>query len=197
LPSVIRNWKRFAEAGAAAAVQASEDVAPASQLREDYAKIQDLERALSRKTMEVEILRAAQEIVKKTPSCARLRARPWKSESSRRDAFSGAANLPPTGVAWARGTPALAAELLAGRVHMLAGGAVHPWASLVGGPRLARAGQESQCGEGQPCSGMCLLAGSPARRGPCGSSGNGPSRVASSAGAGRPRIEPSVRGRWP
>jgi len=64
-PSVIRNWKRFAEAGATTAVQASEDVVPTSQLREAYAKIRELERALGRKTMEVEILRAAQEIVKK------------------------------------------------------------------------------------------------------------------------------------
>ena len=62
--SVIRNWKRFAEAGATTAVQASEDVVPTSQLREAYAKIRKLERALGRKTMEVEILRAAQEIVK-------------------------------------------------------------------------------------------------------------------------------------
>ncbi len=29
-PGVIRNWKRFAEAGATTAVQASEDVVPAS-----------------------------------------------------------------------------------------------------------------------------------------------------------------------
>src|SRR5687768_3926955 len=64
-PSVIRNWKRFAEAGATTAVQASEDVVPASHLREAYGKIRELERALGRKTMEVEILRAAQEIVKK------------------------------------------------------------------------------------------------------------------------------------
>ena len=70
-PSVIRNWKRFADAGATTAVQASEDVVPASQLREAYAKIRELERALGRKTMEVEILRAAQEVVKKTPSLRR------------------------------------------------------------------------------------------------------------------------------
>src|SRR2546421_10384256 len=63
-PSVIRNWKRFAKAGATTAVQASEDVAPASHLREAYAKIRDLERALGRKTMEVKILRTVQEIVK-------------------------------------------------------------------------------------------------------------------------------------
>jgi transposase-like protein len=49
-PSVIRNWKRFAEAGATTAVQASEDVVPTSQLREAYAKIRELERALGRKT---------------------------------------------------------------------------------------------------------------------------------------------------
>ena len=70
-PSVIRSWKRFAEAGATTAVQASEDVVPASQLREAYAKIRELERALGRKTMEVEILRAAQEVGKKTPSLRR------------------------------------------------------------------------------------------------------------------------------
>ena len=46
-PSVIRNWKRFAEAGATTAVQASEGVVPASQLREAYAKIRELERALA------------------------------------------------------------------------------------------------------------------------------------------------------
>ena len=62
-PSVIRNWKRFAESGATTAVQANEDVVPTSQLREAYAKIRELERALGRKTMEVEILRMAQEIV--------------------------------------------------------------------------------------------------------------------------------------
>jgi len=49
-PSVIRNWKRFAEAGATTAVQASEDVVPASHLREAYAKIRELERALGRST---------------------------------------------------------------------------------------------------------------------------------------------------
>ena len=52
-------------------LQASEDVVPASQLREAYAKIRELERAVGRKTMEIEILQAAQEIVKKTPSLRR------------------------------------------------------------------------------------------------------------------------------
>jgi transposase len=63
-PSVIRNWKRFAEAGATTAVQASEDVVPASHLREAYAKIRELERLLGKKQMEIEILQAAQDVVK-------------------------------------------------------------------------------------------------------------------------------------
>jgi transposase len=58
-PSVIRNWKRFAEAGATTAVQASEDVVPASHLREAYAKIRELEGLLGKKQMEIEILQAA------------------------------------------------------------------------------------------------------------------------------------------
>src|SRR3989454_8838064 len=84
-PSVIRNWKRFAEAGATTAVQASEDVVPASQLREAYAKIRELERALGRKTMEVEILRTAQEGVKKRRRCA---------ESPRGDPLAHQGDLP-------------------------------------------------------------------------------------------------------
>ena len=66
-PSVIRNWKRFAGAGATTAVQASEDVVPASHLREAYAKIRELERLLGKKQMEIEILQAAQDVVKKSP----------------------------------------------------------------------------------------------------------------------------------
>jgi hypothetical protein len=45
-------------------VDLPEDGYPASHFREAYARIRELERALGRKTMEVEILRAAQEIVK-------------------------------------------------------------------------------------------------------------------------------------
>src|SRR6266581_1583583 len=69
-PSVIRSWKRFAEAGATTAVQAHEDVVPATHLRDAYAKIRELERALGPTTMEVEILRATQEVVKKGCRCA-------------------------------------------------------------------------------------------------------------------------------
>ena len=46
---------------------ANEDVVPAGQLREAYSRIRDLERLLGRKQMEIEILQAAQEVVKKSP----------------------------------------------------------------------------------------------------------------------------------
>jgi transposase len=67
-PSVVRKWKRLFEHGSEVAVQANGDVVPAQQLREAERRIRELERALGRKTMEVEILQAAQEEVTKRPS---------------------------------------------------------------------------------------------------------------------------------
>ncbi len=64
-PSVIRNWARRSEAGATTAVAANEDVVPASQLREAYGR--ELERLVGKKQMEIEILEAAREVVKKSP----------------------------------------------------------------------------------------------------------------------------------
>ena len=46
---------------------ANEDVVPASQLREAYARIRELERLVGKKQMEIEILEAAREVVKKSP----------------------------------------------------------------------------------------------------------------------------------
>ena len=66
-PSVVRRWKRLFEHGSEVAVQANGDVAPAHHLREAERRIRELERALGRKTMEVEILQAAQVEVKKRP----------------------------------------------------------------------------------------------------------------------------------
>ncbi len=66
-PSVIRNWARRSEAGATTAVAANEDVVPASQLREAYARIRELERLVGKKQMEIEILEVAREVVKKSP----------------------------------------------------------------------------------------------------------------------------------
>ena len=66
-PKVIRHWTRRYETGAATAVKANEDAVPASELQAAQAKTRGLERALGRKTMEGEILRAAAEVVKKSP----------------------------------------------------------------------------------------------------------------------------------
>ena len=66
--SVVRRWKHLIERGSETAVAANGDVVPAYKLREAEQRIRELERALGRKTMEVEILQAAREEVKKKPS---------------------------------------------------------------------------------------------------------------------------------
>jgi transposase len=66
-PNVVRQWKRRFEAGAQTAVAANEDVIPASALREAHQRIRELERLLGKKQMEIEILEAAREVVKKSP----------------------------------------------------------------------------------------------------------------------------------
>lgn len=65
---LIRRWRFLAKKGSEVAVQTGEAVVPASELRSALQRIQELERALGRKTMEVEILRAAATEVKKRPS---------------------------------------------------------------------------------------------------------------------------------
>ena len=66
-PSVVRQWKRRFDAGATTAVAANDNVVPASVLREVDQRIRELERLLSRKQVEIEILQAAREVVKKSP----------------------------------------------------------------------------------------------------------------------------------
>src|SRR4030095_2022812 len=70
-PSVVRQWKRRFEAGATAAVATNEDVVPVSALREAHQRSRGLERLVGKKQMEIEILQAAQEVVKKVPGCAK------------------------------------------------------------------------------------------------------------------------------
>ena len=72
-PSVIREWKRRVEAGATTARAANEDVVAASALREAQQRIRELKRLLGRKQMEVEILQAAQEVVKNSVLAQRIR----------------------------------------------------------------------------------------------------------------------------
>jgi transposase len=68
-PGLIRHWKRLVTHGSETAVAANENVVPASELRVAEQRIRELERALGRKEMELEILRAAQTEVKRRPRC--------------------------------------------------------------------------------------------------------------------------------
>ena len=63
--SLVRRWKQLMDRGSETAVGANEDVVPASEVRVAQQRIRELERALGRKTMEVEILQAARDEVKK------------------------------------------------------------------------------------------------------------------------------------
>lgn len=60
-PSITRRWERLFEQGGSAAASANENVVSARRLQEAEQRIRELERALGRKAMEVEILQAAQE----------------------------------------------------------------------------------------------------------------------------------------
>ncbi len=66
--SLVRRWKQLMDRGSETAVGANDEVVPASELRVAQQRIRELERALGRKTMEVEILQAARDEVKKRPN---------------------------------------------------------------------------------------------------------------------------------
>ena len=66
--SLVRRWKQLIDRGSETAVGANDEVVPASELRVAQQRIRELERALGRKTMEVEILQAARDEVKKRPN---------------------------------------------------------------------------------------------------------------------------------
>jgi len=66
-PSVVRRWQALRERGGRTPIAANEDVVPASELRAAQQRIKELERALGKKAMEIEILQAARDEVKKRP----------------------------------------------------------------------------------------------------------------------------------
>jgi len=66
--SLIQRWKHLVARGSETAVGANQEVVPLGELRAAQQRIRELERALGRKTMEVEILQAARDEVKKKPS---------------------------------------------------------------------------------------------------------------------------------
>lgn len=58
-PSQLFSWRRLAREGKLSAIQAGEEVVPASEVKHLNAKIRELERILGKKTMENEILKDA------------------------------------------------------------------------------------------------------------------------------------------
>ena len=65
---MVRRWQHSdATNGSTTAVGANDEVVPASALRAAQQRIKELERALGKKTMEIEILQAARDEVKKRP----------------------------------------------------------------------------------------------------------------------------------
>ena len=65
--TVVGRWLRLATDAATTAVRREEPVVPASALRAAETRIRELEQALGRKTLEVEVLRAARAEVEKKP----------------------------------------------------------------------------------------------------------------------------------
>ena len=64
---LLQRWKQLLTQGGERAIAADEDVVPVSRLRAAEPRIRELERALGRQTMAVEILQAAREEVKNKP----------------------------------------------------------------------------------------------------------------------------------
>jgi transposase len=99
-PSVFRRWKHLTESGGQAAAAANEDVVPASKLRTALQRIKELERALGRMTMEVEILQAARDGARTqigfTLDCHdRRRSRMWWRRAIRSPAASSSSRSAP------------------------------------------------------------------------------------------------------
>lgn len=65
--SLLQKWKQLMTSGAETAVRANEDVVPASELRAAQQKIRELERLIGKQAVDLEILRAARDEIKKRP----------------------------------------------------------------------------------------------------------------------------------
>ena len=80
--SLIQRWKHLATKGAEAAVGSNGEVVPVAELRSAQARIKELERLIGKKEMELEILRAARDEVKKRPHWYGV-SKPKRSDRSR------------------------------------------------------------------------------------------------------------------
>ena len=86
-PSLVFRWRRLMSEGGKEAVRVDEDVVAASEVRRLEERVQELERLLGRKTMEVEILKEALDLVrvKNRPCCRGRSFRRISREEDRRD----------------------------------------------------------------------------------------------------------------
>lgn len=64
-PSLLFQWQRVMDDASDEGLKANEEVVPLSEVKKLKARIRELERALGRKTMQVEILEEAVELTKK------------------------------------------------------------------------------------------------------------------------------------
>lgn len=64
---LLQRWKKLLATGGETAVQANGDVVPASELRAAQQKIRELERLIGKQAVDLEILRAARDEIKKRP----------------------------------------------------------------------------------------------------------------------------------
>lgn len=64
---LLARWKHLIASGGEMAVAANEDVVPASELKAALQRIRELERIIGKQTVDLEILRAARDEVKKRP----------------------------------------------------------------------------------------------------------------------------------
>ena len=70
-PSLLFRWRKLSSEGALSAVEADEEVVPASEVKALYHQIRELQRLLGKKTQEAEILREAVEVAReKKVACA-------------------------------------------------------------------------------------------------------------------------------
>jgi transposase-like protein len=79
--SLVQRWKHLATKGAEAAVGSNGEVVPLTDLRAAQMRIKELERLVGKQTMELEILRAARDEVKKRPRWYGVSVKPPEGRS--------------------------------------------------------------------------------------------------------------------
>ncbi len=80
-PNQLFHWRKLMREGALVAVEADENVVPASEVKQLKIKVRELERLLGKKTMEAEILKEAIAIAREKKLLLRM---PWPKKGDSR-----------------------------------------------------------------------------------------------------------------